>query len=142
MSTHIKHILDAYLNVTTWQTTLLKNWPDIIGRLSSRVHIEKIAHDTLILSVSDSCLLQELYLLSPVLCASINKMLDQPYIKQIRFKKAAPYHTKKMSTLNGASCALKNIRLTAAEQHALTCVSDGELRSALQAFCIRCHRER
>jgi hypothetical protein len=142
MSTHIKHILDACLNVHTWRATLLRNWPQIIGRLSARVHIEKIYDDTLVLSVSDSCLLQELYLLSPILRTTINKTLDQPYIKQIRFKKASPYQEKKNTTLDGAMCAIKHIRLTAVEHHALERIQDKELRALLKAFCIRCHRER
>jgi hypothetical protein len=142
MSVHIKQILDICLNTNTWRAALLRNWPQIIGRLSNRVHIEKIGDDTLTLSVSDSCLMHELHLLSSVLCTTINQTLDQPYIKQIRFKKAALPQTKKQSTYEGAACKIKPIRLTAAEQHALSLMTDIELRDVLKAFCVRCHRER
>ncbi|HEV2916172.1 MAG TPA: DciA family protein [Candidatus Babeliales bacterium] len=142
MSTHIKKILDICLSLQTWQATLLKQWPEIIGPLAKRVGIEKIYENTLILNVSDSCLMQELYLLSDVLRTTINQTLDQPYIKQIRFKKATVMHARKKKLDEGASCKLISVRLTPAEQDILMRIHDPELRELLKAFCIRCHRGR
>lgn len=121
---------------------LLKQWPAIVGNLSNKVYIEKIDDGILTLGVIDSCWLQELYLFSPLLLNTINQTLDQPYIKQLRFKTAGqkpPSHKKKGF---GASCPIKQVRLTPAERYALEQISNLELRKALEAFCIRCHRER
>jgi hypothetical protein len=142
MSIHIKHILSICLNTNTWRATLLRNWPEIVGPLSTQVYIEKISDDTLTLSVYDSCLMQELHILSSVLRSTINKTLDQPYIKHIRFKKVPRTSTRKKNMQEGAMCAIKRIQLTAAEQHALANIHDHELRDLLKAFCVRCHRER
>lgn len=139
---HIKQLISLCLNTTSWQATLLKNWPTIIGQLSNQVFIEKIHNDTLILHVNDSCLMQELYFLSSVLKDTINKSLEKPYIKKITLKKAPLPKTKKISSYEGASCPVKQVKLSKAEEHALDIIQDIELRSMLKAFCMRCHRNR
>lgn len=142
MSTHIKELLSTCLDSQHWHIKLLKQWPDIVGNLASKVHVEKISGTTLTLGVTDSCWLQELYLLSPLLLETINQTLDHEHIKQIRFKKAGNHKTKKKQSHKGASCNIKSIRLTHAEQYALEQINNEELKQALKAFCIRCHRER
>ena len=69
-----------------WKVKLLSNWHIVVGDLSSKVTIEKIQKDSLTLGVRDSCWLQELYLISPVLLKTINQTLDHSRIKQLRFK--------------------------------------------------------
>lgn len=141
MSTHIKQLLSQCLQSDNWRMQLLKNWPTIVGPLSSRVSIEKIEGSTLTLGVTDSCWLQELYMMSSLLLATINQTLDQPYIKQLRFKTAGYVRTAKNKN-EGAFCTIKQVQLTHAERYALEQITNLELRKALEAFCIRCHRER
>ena len=87
MATNLKELLNTLINPSNnWKTDLLYRWKDIIGPLHSKVRIEKIHNDILVLGVFHSCWMQELYLLSPLLITTINEKLDQPYIKQIRFK--------------------------------------------------------
>jgi len=87
MALRLKELLHTLIHPEkNWKTNLLYQWHDIIGSLHSKVRIEKIYDDTLILGVFHSCWMQELYLLSPLLIKTINEKLDQPHIKQIRFK--------------------------------------------------------
>ena len=69
-----------------WKIKLAQEWESTLGQLSAHVTLEKIDNDTAILGVYDSCWMQELYLLSPLLLKTINTTLDQPYIKQQRRK--------------------------------------------------------
>jgi len=123
-----------------WKTFLLYNWNDIIGALHTKVRIEKIYDDTLILGVFHSAWMQELYLLSPLIIKTINEKLEQPHIKQIRFKqsgiKQAIYKKQKNKMLYKI-----NVQLTKKEEYILTKITDPTLREALKSFRMRCYRE-
>jgi len=142
MSTHIKQLLTSCFPSSNWRIQLLKNWPDIVGALQSKICIEKIEGSILTVGVNDSCWLHELYMMSPLLLTTINQTLDQPYIKQLRFKTAGTHPNTRKKKGEGASCIIKQVRLNAAEHYALEQINNIELRQALEAFCIRCHRER
>lgn len=138
MSTlHIKNIIQTFISIkNNWKIDLLKHWPDIIGKLKVRVTLEKIEEDSIILGVADACWLQELYMLSPLLCSLINKKLDNPRIKRIRFKKVAvaPLKKKKLTYINTIVPERKKSLLSAKEQKALTQINDLELQEALKNF--------
>jgi hypothetical protein len=123
-----------------WKTHLLYQWNDIIGSLHNKVRIEKIYEDTIVLGVFHSCWMQELYLLSPLLIKTINEKLDQPYIKQIRFKhiSAKKNIDKKTVTRNVTN---QIIQLSHQDERALTKVTDPRLREVLKLFRVRCYRE-
>lgn len=138
----VKNLLHTYLNhEADWKLSLIKNWPEIIGSLGTKVSLEKVHEDTVVLAVYDSCWMQELYLLSPVLINSINKSLDQPRIKQVRFKQAGKKKEKPISKKAEAPKPPREITLTSRELRALDDVQDPTLREALKAFRIRCYRE-
>jgi hypothetical protein len=126
-----------------WKCSLLQQWKTIVGNLHSKVTLEKVLDDTLILGVYDSCWLQELYLLSPVLIKRINATLDQPRIKQVRFKQIA-YSTQSatQSSPTRTSIAPKHSTLSPRERQALQHIADEELRAALKSFLMRCYREK
>ena len=68
MAHYLKDLLRTFIAPEkNWKTELLHKWTDIIGSLNSKVYIEKIYDDTLILGVFHSCWMQELSLLSPLL---------------------------------------------------------------------------
>ncbi len=142
VSKQVKDIISTFFSDADWRVKLHMQWPSIVGELSDKVSIEKIEGDTLVLSVIDSCWLQELYFLSSLLRSTINKSLDQPRIKQIRFKKATVVTKKEGRFKEGMTCPIKRIRLSHAEQYALDQLADKELQKVLERFCIRCHRER
>lgn len=141
MIKNIKDLLPALLKTDNWKLTLLSQWHTIFGPLSSKVHLEKIHEDTLVLGVQDSCWLQELYLLSPLLLKTINETLDQPRIKQLRFKtigivKQKPIVSPKKVTIK------KEVVLTQEERIVLKNIKDPQLEHALKNFLIRCYQER
>lgn len=128
-----------------WKLYLLDQWSTIIGNLSSRMRLEKIQDDTtLIVGVYDSHWMQELYFLSPLIINTINAKLDQPRIKQLRFKhspyKASVQHTTEQPQ-SPIIPMIKRI-LTLSEQQALATIDDPQLRKALEQFLMRCYREK
>ena len=140
----VKNLLQTYLGHNAdadWKLSLIKNWPEIIGSLGNKVSLEKVLEDTVVLAVYDSCWMQELYLLSPVLINSINKKLDQPRIKQVRFKQAGKKKEKKAPVKPEPVKPHREITLSSREITALNDVKDPSLREALKAFRIRCYRE-
>jgi len=142
MANNIKKIMQTiWSEKNNWKIQLLKNWPNIIGNLKSKVRLEKIQNDTLILGVYDSCLLQELYLLSPVLLKTINEKLEKPHIKRLRFKQAGIKKTKKEKVYIKKTKTEKNIELTKKEKEILKKIKDPDLEKALIKFLTRCHQE-
>jgi|GEM_PF-296792 len=135
-------ILSACLNTDNWRMTLIKEWPTIFGPFSNRVNIESISDNTIVLGVNDSCLMQELYLLSPLILHTIQKSLGNDTIKQVRFKrtevKTFQQHKRPMPVIKTET----PVTLTAAESHALRGIQDPQLQEALRIYCIRCHRAR
>jgi Dna[CI] antecedent, DciA len=143
MAIYLKEILPALINPEkSWKTDLLYRWNEIIGPLHNKVRIEKIYDDTLILGVFHSCWMQELYLLSPLLIKTINEKLDQPYIKEIRFKHVGVKKLKKKGTTSTISKQKKEVELSKEDEYALAQIADPVLREALKAFRIRCHEEK
>jgi len=143
MTKSIKDLLPTILqNDDNWKFTLLNSWQEIFGTLSSKVHLEKIQEDTLILGVLDSCWLQELYLLSPILLKTINKTLDQPRIKHLRFKTIGIKKNKQQEQLKKKQGQQVEKELSAVEQKALKQLKDQQLSQALKNYLLRCHREK
>lgn len=144
MTIQIKNILENILgqgNNNSWQLHLIKNWNSIIGKLATKVKLEKISNDTIVLGVYDSCWMQELYLLSDELLKKINSKLDEPKIKQIRFKqigfkKAAIVKPRKNHF------EFKKVHLSPKELYALKKISDPQLEEALKNFLVRCYSEK
>lgn len=141
MTLPLKELLENIIQPkNNWKTDLLCKWRDIIGSLHNRVRIEKIYEETLVLGVFHSCWLQELYLLSPLLIRTINEKLDQPYIKQIRFKHIGA--AKKSKDIQHVkTITKKNVQLTKQDEITLAKITDPELRNALKTFRIRCYQE-
>jgi hypothetical protein len=140
MTRPLKDFIHLFVrNQQDWKIKLAQEWQAILGPLSAHVTLEKVDNDTAILGVYDSCWMQELYLLSPLLLKTINTTLDQPHIKQLRFKKAERKHQE--TEPQKRHYIPKQIRLTAKEEHALKLVHDESLRSVLKRFLIRCYQE-
>jgi hypothetical protein len=143
MSKEIKNLLPLILTQqNNWKFDLLNNWHTIFGPLSSKVYLEKIQEDTLILGVQDSCWLQELYLLSAMLLKTINQTLDQPRIKHLRFKTIGIKKEKKQNNhIKKERCVLP-VTFSAYEDQALKEIKDPELQRALKDFLVRCYQEK
>lgn len=143
MAKALHEIIATCLPTNNWRLMLIKEWPTILGPLSNRVSIESIHEGTIVLGVNDACLMQELYLLSPLIVSTIQKTIGNSYIKQVRLKRTemTVYQSRSSQTIQ-RPCAQKTVSLTRVETHALECVNDLELREALKKYCIRCHQER
>jgi len=143
MAIYLKELLQTLINPKkNWKTDLLYRWNDIIGPLHSKVRIEQICDDTLILGVFHPCWMQELYLLSPLLIKTINENLDQPHIKQQHLKHIGIKNiTKKNFKLKSHKKNHKEIILTKEEERTLAKIDDPALRDALKFYRIRCHQE-
>lgn len=141
MAADLKELLQTLINPEkNWKTDLLYRWKEIIGGLHTKVRIEKVHDDTLILGVFHPCWMQELYLLSPLLIKTINEKLDQPHIKEIRFKQVS---LKKDSVKNlpVKTPQKKEVALSKEDERTLARIADPTLRAALKAFRIRCYQE-
>lgn len=141
---HIKDIVQNIIKASSpdndWKSIIMQNWPTIIGSLASRVFIEKIYQDTIVLSVTDSCWMQELYALSEILKNKINQTINQPRIQTIRFK----YGVRKNSFVPKKT-ELKPYfftprKLSTIEQAALNKIQDQELSEAMARFLQKCHQ--
>ena len=84
------HGVDALMRIFlqkhghTWQMYLIQNWRTIVGNLHTRICLEKIQEDTIVVGVYDAHWMQELFLLNSMLLTMMNAHFDKPYIKQIR----------------------------------------------------------
>ena len=144
MPKRLAELLSSVLHTSeSWKHQLLRNWSEILGPLADKVCLQKVYNKTLVLSVQDSCWLQEMHLLSPVLLKTINKTLDQPHINQLRFTLAGKPKKKTASKKNiPQSIPHKNVRLTPREKKTLAAIGDTELRHALKGFLVRCYQEK
>lgn len=139
----VKRILDSLLSQhNNWQIQLLNTWPTIVGSIRTKVQLLKIQEDTLVIGVFDSCWLQELYLLSPLLIKTINEKLDQPRIKKLRFKTVGIADKKEKKEAPAKKVVSKIVQLSARELETLKEIKDEQLRQALKDYLIRCHREK
>ncbi len=148
MAKKLKELLPSVLKQTNnWKIDLLANWPSVIGNLKTKVTLEKIQDNCLVLSVADACWLQELYLLSPVLLRAINQKLDQPRIKRLRFKQSGIKKTPVAKSDFGNEKKrkrqeLKNITISPKEKIALKKIKDKHLAAAMKRFLTRCYQEK
>ncbi len=141
------HGVDALMRIFlqkhghTWQMYLIQNWRTIVGNLHTRICLEKIQEDTIVVGVYDAHWMQELFLLNSMLLTMMNAHFDKPYIKQIRLKlaKQNPETVKKKKKLPAAAVGPSlTINLTEEHRVALAQVKDSELQKILQDFLGYC----
>lgn len=128
----------------TWQMYLIQNWQTIMGNLHTRICLEKIQGDTIVVGVYDSHWMQELFLLNSMLLDTINAHFDKPYVKQLRLKLAQQKEKQKTpdfakATTGGEKTGpIVPVILTQQHQNALSQVKDEQLQEALYQFLRYC----
>lgn len=123
----------------TWQMYLIQNWRTILGNLHTRVCLEKVQGDTLVVGVYDSHWMQELFLLQSMLVDMINAHFDQPYIKTIRLKLANQAEkSKKKSYTHKVAKSHVPVTITKKHQEALSQVKDEQLQQILAQLLQHC----
>lgn len=141
MALYLKEILPSLINPEkNWKIRLLYEWPTIVGSLHSKVRIEKITDNILFLGAFHSCWIQELSLLSPLLIKRINEKLDQPSIKEIRFK-LVNFKKKSTESIKKELKKERKVELTKEDENTLAKIEDPVLRQALKMFRMRCYQE-
>lgn len=142
---HVGDLMAAVLDCRQdWRFKLLSSWRDIVGPLADRVALENICDDMLVLSVCDACWMHELYAMSDFLLASINKTLDRPHLKKLRFKRAALRTSGSPKIPSGETSVQQRVcgALNEREERVLSSLKDRELASALRGFLERCYCNR
>ena len=137
----IKNFIHGFAHITgeNWKIELLKSWPSIIGNLGDRVFIEKIMDNMLILGVTDSSWMQELYILSVPLMTIINEHLKTPRIKRLRFKNISK-KTKTENTINEKKIFVNRmLHLEKKHKTVLNNIRDPQIKSALKNYLRRCN---
>lgn len=133
----LKEILERVLTDDgDWRTTLLRQWPDIVGNLHSRMALDRIDGSTLIVTVHDSHWMHQLFMMSRFLVQTINRNLGGNYVTHIRF------YTKPLAarpvTVPPLRYQPRSIELASHHIKALALVPDEELREAMRTFLERC----
>jgi hypothetical protein len=128
-----------------WKIKVLVAFPEIIGAtLKDHVSIIKITDNgTIVLAVSNSCLLQELRPFVSLLCSKINQILDNVHIIEVQFKLRGQLNRKKKpmnNLINQEHYTV--ITLESNDKKQLEKIKDPELRSVLETFALRCQRKR
>lgn len=140
MTLAVKNVLDSMLQTDqNWRLQLFAAWPAIVGSLKTRMRLDKIQEDTVIIGVYESHWMQELFLLSRVLISSINKNLSEPYIKHIRFKlieQQKPEVKKEQTLLVKRKIIIPELAKN--ELAALDDIKDCQLKEALKEYYVRC----
>lgn len=109
-----------------------------MGKLSEHVCLVHVNNNTVTIGAYEPSWLQELYLLTPVLLATINEHLDAPRITHLRFKAVARKQTIQPNIVPQIHKEDKTITLSPKELAALETITDEQLRSVLKAFRIKC----
>lgn len=142
----MKHIKDCLPHISVsnshqnWKFQLMNEWTAIMGSLVGKVSIYKIYNNSIILGVSDSGWMQELYLLSNLIKQKINAVLDRPRIETIRFHYVTKQTCKKPDTIVTTEIIAKERSLTTREKKALDKITDPELSEVLIRLLQKCHQ--
>lgn len=148
MAKNLKDLLQAIIpENAAWKIKLLNEWPTIVGHLHQHVKVQKIYADALVLGVTDSSWLQEMYLLSGVLIETINKNLDKPRINRLHFKNIGdmeyqqPALAPKPKEVIAPEPIPNKQHLTRQQQKTLDRVEDPELRAVLKELLFVCYQK-
>ncbi len=138
-------LLEYKDNKNHWKHLIIINWKDIIGKMHDQISIEKIEKDLIVLSVSNSSLMNQIFFLTNIIQNKINKLIKSDKIKRVRLKlrKENIFNKKKIyfkiNKYNKLQNNLKNnIQLSTKENLALNKIKDKNLAQALKYFLEKC----
>lgn len=140
MACTLKSVLDSVLqSEDDWRLRLMDQWTAIVGDLHTRMRLECIKHDTLIIGVYDSHWMHELFMLSRVIIKTINTKLGGEYIAKLRFVLAKTVEkVKRKSTQQSQETPECMKTMSAQQRYALKEIKDDQLQDALQKLFYRC----
>lgn len=140
MAVGLNVLLNSLLKTDNdWRLRLVKEWPVIIGDLHSKMRLEKVVDDTIVIGVYDSHWMQELFMLSRTILRTINIKLGNEEVKQIRFTLAtAQKKSLKPKKITETRESLNVLRLSQQQSAALGTIKDLDLQQSLQKILQRC----
>jgi Dna[CI] antecedent, DciA len=143
MAIPLKNVIASLFNdELDWRLDLFKNWQVIVGSLHSKMYLEKICEDTLIVGVYDVHWMHELHLMSRCIIETINRYLGKAHVGKIRFRPASDqFFLPFRDSANSTVCNRQHVNaspLTMEQKEALSSIKDDELQRSLQAFLYRC----
>ncbi len=121
-----------------WRMALLQHWNTVVGTLKTRIRLEKIYDDTLVIGVYESHWMQELHLLSSVLIESINTFLGEERVHHLRFMLVEEKRLVKKEKRTKQHEKLPEPKLNRFQNKALEEIADEQLKAALAKFWARC----
>lgn len=132
-----------------YKKSLLTNWPQISGKLSLRMRIERVYERVIVIGVYDTAWMQELYCMSELILHQINQYLGTDYFQELKFRYVNRLAKKSVANLTGTQTAnAVGDHLTAKPalvpitdpdlRRALTQITDPELQHELHRFFTRC----
>lgn len=125
-----------------WKLTLLKAWPDIVGKLAERVSIFSIDADRLILQTSHPAWAQELNFLTPLIHEKIDALVGPEIIRSISFKIIKRRAVQTTASFPRNDHSLHSIKhppyaMSKQEVAKLETLKDEQLREALRDYLLR-----
>jgi hypothetical protein len=138
MAVPIQKLLSRIIEKDDWRLDLARRWDSVVGSLQTKIRLEKTYDDTAVIGVYESYWMQELYLLSAELCDSINDVIGQKKIKQIRFQLVEARERPPAKPLPKPYVPPKVVPLTESQKRALTKIQDPYLKQAMTEFWMRC----
>jgi len=138
MARLLRDIVPQILSHDEWQVVLARQWKEAVGNLKTRIRLEKIFDDTLVVGVYEYHWMQELYLLSPLLQDSLNKFLGHQRINHLRFvlvedRKRVPRKPKPKLLVRP-----ETVVLSIQQESALLTIEDEAFRKTLREYWGRC----
>lgn len=138
MAITLKDLIPKVLSSDEWHVMLAQRWNEVVGNLKTRIRLEKIYQDTVVIGVYEYHWMQELYLMSPLLCSSINTFLGSQRINHIRLvlvedKKKREKRIKPKPLLRPGI-----VPFTSIQKKALLVIKDEDFKQALINYWQRC----
>ena len=138
MAQSLKDLIPLVLEKDDWRMLLARQWNPLVGSLKTRIRLEKIYDDTVVIGVYESHWMQELYLLSSELRDSINMTIGVPRINHVRFMLVEDKIKRQRKIHSKPQKRPQYVSLSAAQERALTQITDEELKRVLTDFWGRC----
>ena len=140
MANSLQNLVAQFLTTDDdWRKKLMRDWSTIVGGLHTKMRLEKIVHDTVVIGVYESHWMQELYMISSAIMQTMNEKLGGPYVAKLRFVVAdAKKQVKKKHAVEQENVQAQKKPLSPRQQKALEKIEDAQLRESLKKLWQRC----
>lgn len=139
MNKPLKNLLESIISPESdWKISLLSRWQEVVGGLKTKVRLEKISDDTLVIGVYDSAWMQEIFMLSNVILQKVQKVVGKDKIKKIRFKLVDEKKLFQYINKSNPNNLDKIFKIEPKFKRALENIKDTQLQTALEKYLVQC----